>query len=305
MTAEAEKRADNRNGNQEKNMGVLRKIKIRDVILITIGSGLIAFAIQCFFDPVGLVTGGFTGLAIVIKDVTKAMIPGGIPLWLTNIALNVPVFLLAWICMDRRFMGNTIFGTVMLSVWLYIIPSVHMAENDILLAAVFGGVFCGVGFGLVLRARATTGGTDMVAAIIQSRLKQYSVMQVIQVVDDLIILLGFFVFGLRATLYAVVAIFVQTKVSDAFLEGFKYAKAAFIITDKHDEVAHRILTDLDRGVTGLEARGMYTNKEKCVLYCIVSKKEIVQVKEMVHEVDPEAFVIVSDVREVLGEGFSA
>lgn len=284
---------------------VFTRARIRDILLIAVGSGLIGFAIQCFFDPVGLVTGGFTGLAIVIKDVTKALVPGGVPLWLTNLVLNVPVFFLAWLLMDRRFLGNTIFGTVMLSVWLYVIPPVRMAENDMLLASVFGGVFCGVGFGLVLRARATTGGTDMVAAIIQSRLRQYSVMQVIQVIDDLIIILGFVTFGLRPTLYAVVAIFVQTKVSDAFLEGFKYAKAAYIITDKYDEVAHRILVELDRGVTGLEARGMYTNRSKCVLYCIVSKKEIIQVKEMVHEVDPNAFVIVSDVREVLGEGFSA
>lgn len=284
---------------------LLKKIEWLDLFLIFAGSGMIAFSIQCIFDPVGLVTGGFTGLAIVIKDLTRVWVDGGIPLWVTNLVLNVPVFGIAWFLMGRRFIGKTIFGTLVLSLWLYMLPQVNMTQDDILLAALFGGVFCGVGFGLVLRAKATTGGTDMVAAIIQSRLPQYSVMQVIQVVDDAIILLGLVVFGIRPALYAVVAIYVQTKVSDAFLEGFHYSKAAIIITDEYEEVARRILRDLDRGVTGLNARGMYSMQEKCVLYCIVSRKEIVQVKEVVNEVDPKAFVIVSDVREVLGEGFTA
>ena len=117
------------------------------------------------------------------------------------------------------------------------------------------------------------------------------------------VITGLYVFGLRATLYAVVAVFVSTKVSDAFLEGFKNSKAAFIITNKYREVAECIMRELDRGVTGLQAKGMYTGDLKCVLYCVVSRKEIVEIKRIVNETDPGAFVIVSDVREVLGEGF--
>ena len=114
---------------------------------------------------------------------------------------------------------------------------------------------------------------------------------------------GLFVFGVHAVLYAIVAIFVTSKVSDALMEGLKFSKAAFIITDHYEQVAKRIMTELERGVTGLRAKGMYSGAEKCMLYCVVSKKEIVQVKEIVREVDPDAFVIVSDAREVLGEGF--
>ena len=191
----------------------------------------------------------------------------------------------------------------MLSVWLYVIPVIDLSGDDYLLAALFGGVFTGIGFAMVLRAGATTGGTDMVAALIQERMRHYTVAQIMQVLDAVVVITGLYVFGLRATLYAVVAVFVSTKVSDAFLEGFKNSKAAFIITNKYREVAECIMRELDRGVTGLQAKGMYTGDLKCVLYCVVSRKEIVEIKRIVNETDPGAFVIVSDVREVLGEGF--
>lgn len=143
----------------------------------------------------------------------------------------------------------------------------------------------------------------MVAALIQLKIRHYNVAQIMQILDGAIVVLGFFVFGLRPSLYAIVAIFVTTKVSDAILEGFKYSKAAYIITDKYEEVAQVLMEELDRGATGLKATGMYTGRDRCVLYCVVSKKQIVTLKEIVVNIDPKAFVIVSDVREVLGEGF--
>jgi uncharacterized membrane-anchored protein YitT (DUF2179 family) len=127
--------------------------------------------------------------------------------------------------------------------------------------------------------------------------------KILQVVDGLVVLTGLFVFGMRPTLYAMLGIVVQTKVSDMIVEGFNYSKAAYIITNEHEVVANRIMNELERGLTGLQAKGMYTGEDKCVLYCIVSQKEIVRLKDIVNEEDPHAFVIVSDVREVLGEGF--
>lgn len=272
-------------------------------LMIIVGTAALGVAIQSIYDPIGLVTGGFTGLSIVVKAVSSAVVKGGIPLWLTNTVLNVPVFIFGYILLGRKFVGRTLFGTVMLSFWLYILPPLDLAQGDYLLAALFGGVFSGAGMGLVFRANATTGGTDMVAALIQKKLKHYSVVQIMMLLDGLIVIAGLFQFGMRATLYAIVAIYVSTKVSDTILEGFKYSKAAYIITDKYELIAQRIMEDLDRGVTGLDAKGMYTMDSKCVLYCVVSKKEIVMVKELVNSIDPGAFVIVSDVREVLGEGF--
>lgn len=276
---------------------------VLDYIMVFVGTGLLAAAIQCLYDPIGLVTGGFTGLAIIIKAVTGGAVDGGIPLWLTNILLNVPLFLVAWKLKGKRFIWRTFVGTMALSAWIYVIPAIDLTQQDYFLAAVFGGCIGGAGMGLILLGRSTTGGTEMVAVLIQHFLRHYSVVQIMQILDAIIVLLGLYLFGIKAGMYAIVAIFVTTKVSDGLMEGFKYSKSAFIITEHYDAIAKKILSELDRGLTGLYAKGMYSGEDKCMLYCVVSKKQIVELKDLVAEIDPNAFVIVSDVREVLGEGF--
>ena len=269
-----------------------------DYLFIFMGTGIMALAIQCIFEPIGLVTGGFSGIAIIIRKMTAGIVEGGVPLWLTNLALNVPVFIAALIIKGRKFLGRTVIGTVLLSFWLYVIPQVDLTQGDYMLSAVFGGVITGIGIGFVLLAKATTGGTDMVSALIQKYVRHYSVVQILQVIDGMVVLAGLYVFGLKPALYAIVAIFITSKVSDALMEGMKYSKAAFIITDYYKEIADAIMTQLDRGLTGLDATGMYSGDKKTVLYCVVSKKEIIVAK-----IDPKAFVIVTDAREVFGEGF--
>lgn len=280
-----------------------KKSVVWDYIMVIIGTGLLATSIKCLYDPMGLVTGGFTGLCIVIKEVTEGIVDGGIPLWLSNLILNIPLFLIAWKVKGKRFIWRTIIGTFLLSAWIYVIPAVDLTQQDYFLVAVFGGCIGGAGMGLILLGRATTGGTEMVAVLLQHFLRHYSVVQIMQVLDAMIVLFGLYMFGLKAGMYAIVAIFVTTKVSDGLMEGFKYSKSAFIITDHYEAVADRVLQELDRGLTGLYAKGMYSGTDKCMLYCVVSKKQIVELKDIVSEIDPDAFVIVSDVREVLGEGF--
>ena len=274
-----------------------------DYLFIFMGTGIMALAIQCIFEPIGLVTGGFSGIAIIIRKMTAGIVEGGVPLWLTNLALNVPVFIAALIIKGRKFLGRTVIGTVLLSFWLYVIPQVDLTQGDYMLSAVFGGVITGIGIGFVLLAKATTGGTDMVSALIQKYVRHYSVVQILQVIDGMVVLAGLYVFGLKPALYAIVAIFITSKVSDALMEGMKYSKAAFIITDYYKEIADAIMKKLDRGLTGLDATGMYSGDKKTVLYCVVSKKEIVELKDIVAKIDPKAFVIVTDAREVFGEGF--
>lgn len=280
-----------------------KKSALWDYLMVLIGTGMVALSIQCIYDPISLVTGGFTGLAIIVKEVTGGIIDGGIPLWFTNIMLNVPVFIVAFRIKGKRFIWRTLVGTILLSAWLYVIPAIDLTQGDYILAAVFGGCIGGIGMGLVLLAKATTGGTDMVATLIQHRLRHYSIVQIMQILDGMIVLCGFYVFGIRAALYAIVAIFITSKMSDTLMEGLKFSKAAYIITDEYELIARQILENMERGVTGLKAKGMYSGEEKCMLYCVVSQKEIVRVKEIVAEADPNAFVIVSDAREVLGEGF--
>ncbi len=285
-------------------MGVLgRKTLYAELSQIVLGTGCMALGIQWFYDPCGFVTGGFTGIGIIVRQMTEGIAEGGIPLWLTNLVLNIPVFAAAFFVMGRQFVGKTAAATVLLSGWLFVIPPFDMAQKDLLLASVFGGVLSGTGMGLVLLAKATTGGTDLAAVLMHRKLRHYSVVQILEVVDGLIVLAGMFAFGPQSGLYAMLAIFVTSKVSDALLEGMKYAKAAYIITDRYGEVAGALMQRLNRGVTGLQAKGMYSGTEKCMLYCVVSRKEIVTLKEIVVEIDPNAFIIVSDAREVLGEGF--
>lgn len=183
------------------------------------------------------------------------------------------------------------------------IPELPIIPHDMLLAALFGGVIMGVGIGFIFLGQGTTGGTDMVSALIQHKMRHYSIAQILQVVDGAIVILGVFIFGLQRALYAVIAIFVTTKVTDGFLEGMKFAKIAFIITDLHDEMAKSLMEELERGLTGISARGMYSGEEKTMLFCVVGKKQIVRLKELVTRTDPKAFVIVTDAREVIGEGF--
>lgn len=272
-------------------------------VRMIVGTAVMAFAIKSIYDPAGLVTGGVSGIAIVVKDIGESLWDMEIPLWLTTTVLNIPLFAAALCIQGMRSVFYTLFATACLSLFLGIMPEWAVVDNDLLLTAVFGGVLSGAGFGLVLRSQATTGGTDLLAALIRCRMKHYTVAQILQVLDGLIVLLGAVVFGMNYALYAIIAVYIVSKVSDAMIEGWKFAKQAYIISDRYREIADRLLQELDRGVTGLHARGMYSNQERAVLFCVVSKKEIVRLKEITTEIDPKAFVIVTDVREVLGEGF--
>ena len=269
-----------------------------DYLLLIAGAFIMGFAIKNIYDPLNLVTGGVSGLAIVIKSKM------GVPLWLTNTLLNIPLFLASYRIKGWRFIKRTLVSTVSLSLSLYVIPEMMiMPADDILLSALFGGLLSGVGSGMVFMTQATTGGTDMLAALLQKSMPHYSVPQIMQVLDAAIVLTGAAVFGIRPTLYALIAIYAVTRMSDGILEGLKFSKMVYIISDRYEEIAGTIMEEIDRGVTGLKAEGMYSGSDKMMLCCVVSRKEISQIKEIVREYDPRAFVIVSDVREVLGEGF--
>ena len=278
-------------------MGVRGRSPVRDYILILIGASIMGFAIKNIYDPIGLVTGGVSGVAIILK---KQL---GVPLWLTNTAINVPLFAAAARLKGWKFIKRTLVATVALSVSLYVIPEIPFLMDDLLLTALFGGIITGAGAGIVFACQATTGGTDMLAALIRRWMPHYTIAQIMQVLDAIIVLIGAGVFGITYALYALIAIYSVSKVSDGIIEGMKYSKVAYIISDKSKEIAAAILKEMDRGVTALDARGMYSGNRKDVLFCVVSRKEIAQLKELVVGHDAKAFVIVSDAREVLGEGF--
>lgn len=275
----------------------------KDYMLIILGTAVMAVSINSVFDPIGMVTGGFSGIAIMVKHLTQDMFNGGIPLWLTTLILNIPVFIIGIMMRGLSFFRKSLVGTVSLSVWLYVLPVFPIIDQDLILAALYGGVLQGIGIGLAFMGRGTTGGSDMVAALIQMKFRHYSISHILQFVDGFIVTLGAFVFGISKVLYAIVAIFVISKVSDGLLEGLKFSRAAFIITEEYEIVADALMQRLKRGVTGIAIKGMYSKGDKQMLFCVVSKKQIVELKDLVVELDSRAFVIVTDAREVLGEGF--
>ncbi len=276
---------------------------IRSYLLIAAGTGIMAFAIKSTYDPIGLITGGFTGIGIMLRRLTMEFVKGGVPIWLTNLVLNIPLFLAAFKLKGGRFLGRTMIASLLLSFWLGVIPDCDLAGGDYMLASVYGGVMTGAGIGLVLSAQVATGGTDLIATLLHMKFRAYSIAQILQIIDGVIILAGIYVCGIRASLYAVFAVYITSRVSDLITEGGKFSKAVYIISDQYEQIADAVMHQMNRGTTLLPAVGMYRGEERSMLFCIVSKKEVVTLKEYIKNIDVHAFVIVTDAREVLGEGF--
>ena len=259
---------------------------------------------EFFLDPDGMVPGGFTGIAIIVKELTKGIVPDGVPLWVTNLILNVPMVPIVLKINGWDFAKRTVVGSLLLSFWLAVIPYVQlMEEPDLFLTSVFGGVSMGIGVGLVFLGKGTTGGTDMCGAILHHFFPHISLPKLMQLLDVVITSVGIMVFGIRVALYSIIVVYLTAKVSDRIMEGSTSAKMLYIISDQSEIIAEKIMEKLGRGVTGLQGKGMYTNQDKTILICVISPREIARIKDVVLEVDSKAFVIVNDSREVLGEGF--
>lgn len=284
------------------------KEKIIEYLAIIVGTTILSIAINVFFDPFELVTGGVSGLSIIIKTFAEEKYNIIIPLWLTNIALNLPLFVAGVKVLGIKMLRRTIFATLYLSFALFytkLIPTSFLTDIEPLLIALFGGVLSGVGIGLVFSSFATTGGTDLAANIIHRYAKHISISKLLFILDTCIILFGIFMFGITKAMYAIIAVYTTSKVIDSILEGLSFSKAALIISEHSDIIAKEILSELDRGVTGLSGRGMYTLNNKEILLCVVSRKQVIQLKDTVKSIDKRAFLLVFDVREALGEGFEA
>ena len=278
--------------------GTFKKSVLKEYILIIIGSFIIGYAIKNILDPVNLVTGGVSGFAVIFNGLWN------VPLWITNTALNIPLFLITFIIKGKNFMIKTVVATVTLSVALAVIPEHNVIDGgDILLSAIFGGIVMGVGTGVVFMNRATTGGTDMMAADIQHFMRHKSVAQILMVLDGMVVLLGAGIFGINKALYAVISVFLVTVISDRIIDGLKFGKVIYIISDNSTALAERIMSEMERGVTAIKAKGMYTGKSKDMLYVVVQSREVPQVKDIIYEVDKDAFLILSNATEVVGEGF--
>ena len=296
------------------NMGkVLSTLK--SYLLITFGAGITALAINIFLVPYKIAPGGLSGLATVLYYLTNGKLRIGI----TMLAINVPHFVMGYKIIGRKFFIRTVYGTVVLSVIidttekyigniaqkLLLDGNASSVAPDILLYSIIGGFLSGIGLGIVLKMDATTGGTELAAKLLNKLFHSLTIGQMLLAIDAIIIMFAIIIFNsILIGLYSLVSLFITIKVIDAIVEGVDYARAIFIISEKQDEISRRLLVELDRGVTELKGRGVYSGKDKNVLLCVAARTQVQQLKEIVHEIDKNAFMILTDVREVLGEGFT-
>ena len=278
----------------------------KEFFMILLGVTILALGINWFTSPLGLVTGGLSGVTIIVKEVSEKILGYGIPLSVTNLVLNIPLFVISIRQRGFKFAKKSLWSVLLLTCALWyteFIPNLLDVQGDLLLGGVFGGAIIGIGIGIVLKAGATTGGTDMLATIIKFKHSRFPIAKVMLAIDGLIILSGMLIFGSMKAMYAIIAVFITSKMITWVLEGPNYAKAVFIISDKNKEIADAIMHQIPRGVTGIKAQGMYTKEDKDMLFVVVSQKEITKLRELVRAIDANAFVTIADVREVLGQGF--
>ncbi len=271
-----------------------------DVFLILIGSVLMGLSYNLFLIPHRIVPGGVGGLSIILNYLLKT------PVGLVVIIFNIPLFVLGVKTLGKIYGVKSLFGIIFSALFIdfftYIVPVPSVTDN-VLLAAVYGGILLGAGLGIVFRGNGSTGGTDIVGQVL-NRYTNLSIGMGILLTDFVIISLAGIVFHkLEAALYGYLTLFLSSKVIDLISEGWSFTRAVYIISDKAAAISERIFDKLGRGVTRLYAKGEYTDVERDVLLCVLTKREIPKIRSLVKEIDPNAFIIISDVYEVLGKGF--
>lgn len=279
----------------------MQGIKIQNIIGILIGSAIFSFGFVHFNMQNQLGEGGFSGITLILYF-TLNWDPA-----LMNLLLNIPMFILGWRLLGKKSFIYTIIGTLSVSVFLKIfqIYEVDMnLQDDLFLVSLFAGVFVGIGLGIVFRFGGTTGGVDILARLANKYLG-WSMGKTMFGFDFFVIILSWMTFlDARSMMYTLVAVYVGGRVIDLVQEGAYSAKGAFIISVKSDEIANLISNNMDRGVTVFDGHGHFTKEHRDVLYCVIGRNELVRLKNIVHGVDPHAFVSVMDVRDVTGEGFT-
>ncbi|HSQ22579.1 MAG TPA: YitT family protein [Coriobacteriia bacterium] len=283
---------------------VLKSRRVRDYALMTVGIAITAWGLNAFLIPNRLAAGGVSGLATVFyylfQDRFGVNVPIGMQMLLMNsVLLAIGVSRKGW-----RYGAKTVYGMVAMSVMVDVLApfTPHLASGDRLLAVLYGGAVTGIGMGLVFKARGNTGGTDIVAQLLVDKVN-LGLGQLMLIADGFVTVVAAIVLGPDLALYGAVAVFVMGTVIDVVQEGLSVEKAAFIICDEPGRVADAVLHQLGRGATGLVARGLYSAEPREMVFTVVSRREIDALKALVLAVDPNAFLIIADVREVLGEGF--
>lgn len=285
-------------GIKEKRNKLRLKKYFFEILQIIIGTFFMAVAVSLFLLPNQLSSGGFTGIATILYYFLK------LPMGFTILALNIPIFILAFIKKGKSFVLKGIIGTVFLSVFIDALDQYQALTTDSFLACIYGGIIMGVGTSIILRANASTGGSDMLAYVIREYKPNYRTGNLIVIIDTVIIILNAIFFRkIEIGLYSAITIYLMGKVIDILFEGINFTKLIYIISDKYLIISDEIIKEIERGTTGIYAKGMYTNEEKMMLLCVASRNEAMRIKQISKKIDPRSFVIISNAREAYGLGF--
>lgn len=263
-----------------------------------VGSFIMAFAVSFFLLPNELSSGGFSGIATIFYYKLK------IPMGVTIASLNIPLFLIGGYKIGKTFFLKSVIGTLSLSIFIDILDIFKPLTNDKMLAAIYGGILTGMGTAIILKSHSSTGGSDLLTNIIKKYNNKIELGRVITIIDAVIVFLNVVILNkIEIGLYSAIAIYLMGLMIDVVFEGIFFSKLIFIISDKSEIIANEIQSKINRGITGLEGIGMYERKEKLVLMCAVGRRDIASIKKLVRNIDKEAFVVVTNSREVLGIGF--
>ncbi|GHV32199.1 membrane protein [Clostridia bacterium] len=272
-----------------------------DALIISAGSVVMALGIAMFLDPQHILPGGLTGVGMILTRFFPKL-----PLGLTVLALNLPLFAFGWRALGGGFLARTVIGTVVSSVFIDVFALIPPPECGSLAASVLGGALMGAGLGLVFGRGGTTGGTDMLARMIKLKLPSTQMGALVMGVDGVVVLAAVFVFGsVDLAFYAAASIFVSAKVMDMLLYGVNAQWSVLIVTECHAAICEEIHTRLERGTTLLSAEGGWTGEPRRVILCALRRQQLASLKGLVKDIDPDAFVIVNNAYDVLGEGFRA
>ncbi|QTE70650.1 YitT family protein [Clostridiales bacterium FE2011] len=264
---------------------------------IILGALIGGAAYPLFMTPNKIAPGGITGIATILNHLFQW------PVGTVTLILNVPLFLISYKAMGRIFAFRSLVATLFFTLFIDVLPLQPMT-TDPLLGALYGGVMLGAGLGLIMRGGATTGGSDMVARMVNKRFQFISTGSFLFAIDFAVVVSAGFLIGATEALYSLICIFLSARIMDTIIIGFSSNKACFIISSRWQEISDRIMRDMDRGVTQLTARGAYTGAERPTLLCVIGRSEIMALKRILREEDEKAFVIIVEAHEAIGDGFT-
>ena len=283
---------------KHRKMYVILKKYIIETIMIIIGALFIAIGTAFFLLPNQLSSGGFSGITTIIYYLI------GFPMGTTMIIINLPLFIIALLKIGKKFFFKALVGTAVLSIFLNAFEGVSAITHDRLLASIYGGILIGIGTAIILRANASTGGSELLGNIIASFKPMARTGKLIILIDTIVVILNVLFFReIEVGLYSAIAIYLSGQMIDIIFEGTNFTKMIFIVSSKYEEIAKNIGTKIGRGSTGIYAQGMYHETDKMILWCVASRREIIRIKQIAKKVDEKAFIVISNAREALGQGF--